>query len=272
MIGVGIHPGLSRERYESIDAINVSRLAGFEGTPAHAREAILNPTQPTKAMIFGTQFHCALLEPERFEADYIAAPDFGDLRTTKAKEAKRDFQLRHPTFTADNMIEPEDYTSILGMVRNVWGNPDCANLLRGGLNEVSLVFVEPETGLLCKSRLDHLGEFDGYTWIVDAKSIEDASDRKLSTSIKSLNYGARLAFYYEGCNIASLRPRRAAWVVAEKNPPYLTRAIEADQSALAKGWSKAKRWLRLYKECKESGVWPAYPPGIQVFTEEETEW
>lgn len=269
-LGVGIHPGITRTEYEQVDAINVSILAHFERTAAHTRDQMLHPKDPTKAMIFGTNFHCAVLEPERFDREYVVPPK-GDKRTKEVKAEWAKFEAAFPRSMCE-YIEQDDMDDIEQMRDEVWKRPIAAAMLRGGLNEVAVVWQDEETGLMCKGLLDHIGVFDGWTCIVDLKSCPDASPRPFKTSIKTLHYGARAAFYFDGCNVISPRERRFAWIACETERPYCVAEYEAMPDAIEAGRSKYRRWLRLYKEAVESGVWPAYPQEIQQLSAEDTEW
>lgn len=270
MLGVGIHPGITRTAYERVDAINVSILAHFERSAAHAREKMLHPGDPTKAMDFGTNFHCAVLEPARFDLEYVVPP-VGDKRTKEIKLEWARFEATYPR-NACTYIDQSDMNAVYAMRKEVWNRPIAAAMLRGGLNEVAVIWRDEETGLLCKGLLDHIGPFDGWTWIVDLKTCPDASRWAFTKSIKSMHYGARAAFYFDGCNAVAPRERRFAWIACENDAPYPVAEYEAMPDAIEAGRSKYKRWLRLYKDAKESGVWPAYPQEIQQLTAEDTEY
>lgn len=269
---VGIYPGLSRAEYEAIDAVNVSSLVHFERSAGHAREQMTHPKTPTPAMDFGTAFHMAVLEPERFEASYVV-PIKVDRRTNAGKAAWAAFEAEHG---AKASLDDEEYRSIIVMRDALWLHPTASALLRGGLSEVCIIFREEETGLLCKSLLDRIADFDGWTWIVDLKSCADAGKFEFKRSIKSLQYGPRAAFYVDGCNAVAPRERRFAWIAVERPAKLSTFApiafYEADYEALAAGRSRYMRWLRNYAEAKASGVWPAYPNEIQPLDAKDTQW
>lgn len=266
---VGLYPGLTRSAYESIDAINVSRLEHFERSAAHAREAILHPASPTKAMDFGTAFHCAILEPIRFSEQYVGAPKV-DRRTKEGKATWAGFEAEHPNAT---VLDMDDFTSISRMRDAVWAHPIAKEMLSGhGHNEVGIVFEHEPTGLLCKSLLDRIGVFGDWTWIIDAKSTADASRFGFRKSIRKFQYGAKAAFYLDGCNAVAPRPRRFAWIAVENEAPYGVAIYEPDEDALRAGRIKYERWLRLYLECVQTGIWPGYVADIQPLGEMDTEW
>ncbi len=267
-LGIGIHPGINRLDYFAIDAINISTLVNFERSAAHAREQMLHPRKPTEAMDFGTALHCAILEPERFKRDFAVAPKV-DRRRKADKEIWVMFEATH---TREEILEDGDMRAITRMAASVWARPISSAILSSGHSEVAVVWRDEETGLMCKGLIDHIGQFDGWTWIVDLKSTLDATPRGFSRAVKSMHYGAKAAWYFDGCNTVAPRERRFAWIACENMPPYPAAEYEATPEALEAGRSKYKRWLRLYADAKASGVWDAYPLELQQFTEQETEF
>ncbi|HXG58144.1 MAG TPA: PD-(D/E)XK nuclease-like domain-containing protein [Thermoanaerobaculia bacterium] len=265
----GLYPNLSRAEYEAIPAINASVLEHFERSAAHAREAMLHPPKPTDAMEFGTALHVAVLEPARFSREYVAAPKC-DRRTKVGKETWAAFEAEH---RGAQLMDAEDFIAICRMRDAVWSHPVAKELLRGpGHNEVAVVWENEETGLLCKALLDRIGSFDGWTWIPDLKSTGDASPREFSYSIKRYHYGAKAAYYLDGCNTVAPRPRRFCWIAIEKEPPYAVALYEPTDDAINAGRSKYMRWLRLYEEAQRTNHWPGYETSIQPLGAESTEW
>lgn len=265
----GLYSNLTRSTYESLRAINVSTLEKFELSAAHAREAMTHPKAPTSAMDFGTAAHCAVLEPLRFARDYIAAPKV-DRRTKVGKEAWSEFEAAHADKIA---VAADEFIAIQRIREAAWSHPVAKQLLVSkGLNEVGAVWEDEETGILCKGLIDRIGTFDGWTWILDVKTCVDASQRGFARACRNLHYGAKAAFYFDGCNAVAQRERRFCWIAIEKEPPYAIAIYEADDSALNAGRNKYRRWLRLYQEAIETNTWPGYEPVIQPLGSEQTEW
>lgn len=267
---IGLHPGLSRAAYDAIDAVNVSRLIPFDKSARYALWSIQNPSPPTADMIFGTAFHCAVLEPERFEQAYGVEPP-GDGRTTEVKEARAKWRAEHPGIID---LSEGEMKAINGMRESVASHPFASKLLfgEGGYNEVGMLWRDEETGMLCKGLLDRLAPFGGWTWIVDLKSCADARRVEFRRSVRRLHYGPRAAFYLDGCNTAKPRQRRFVWIAVEKTPPYDLIVYEAEDDAIEAGRSRYRRWLRQYAEAVESGVWPGYPDDVQPLGAEDTDY
>jgi len=70
----GIYPGLSFAEYQAIPALNFSKLKLLASTPAKAKWQWDHPEEPTEAMVFGTWFHTAALQPEDMPR-FVEQPD-----------------------------------------------------------------------------------------------------------------------------------------------------------------------------------------------------
>lgn len=266
---VGLYPGLSRAEYERIAGANASMLEHFERSAAHARQQMLHPRKPTAAMELGTAFHCAVLEPERFSREYVATIKV-DRRTNEGKKAWKEFEEAHPGAT---VMDADDFMTVQKMRDAVWRHPIAKQLLGGlGHNEVGVVFEHGPTGVLCKGLMDRIATFDNWTWIIDLKKTTDASRDEFRWSIKRYHYGAKAAFYLDGCSTVAPRQRRFLWIAVEDEPPYEVALYEPDEDALRAGRIKYEKWLRLYEEVVRTGVWPGYETQIVQLSETDTEW
>ena len=54
------------------------------------------------------------------------------------------------------------------------------------------------------------------------------------------------------------------FIVQEKSPPYLVNVLELDGPALLVGQQRNRRAIDVYRECRESGVWPGYGDDVAV--------
>ncbi len=257
---VGIHPGMSRAVYESIDAANFSMLKHFARSAAHARHYMVSPPEPTPALVLGTQLHAAILEPEAFEKAYAGAPDC-DRRT---KEGRATWAAAQEANAGKELVKANDWAFIMTARDAAWKDPRLAALLRApGLNEVAIVWQHERTGLYCKAMLDRLTQYDGWTWIVDVKSCVDASPGPFAAACARGLYHAQGAHYLAGCNAIAPARRRFGWVAFEKEPPHLAARYEPDDAALVAGEALIEKWLDQYAECRETDVWPGYSQKIE---------
>ena len=58
--------------------LSYSSMKKLEKSIDHLIEYRRNPPEPTEDMAFGTAYHCAILEPEKFSSEYCCLPPVPD--------------------------------------------------------------------------------------------------------------------------------------------------------------------------------------------------
>lgn len=255
----GVYRDLGRIQYERIDAVNYSLLKHFARSPAHARQEMLCPKKPTDAMELGTAMHMAILEPERFAREYVRAPQC-DRRTKDGKALWAAFEAEH---LGRNYLTDDEWIRCDGMTHAVQQHELARTLIYGpGRNEVSIVWRNRDTGLLCKGRLDRFTKFMGWSVVIDVKSAANASDAMFPAAAARLGYHVQVAFYLDGLEAIAPTRRRFLIAAVESDAPHCVAVYELDDDALAEGRRQYQRYLGTYAECKQTGIWPGYPEGI----------
>lgn len=255
----GLYPGISYQDYARIEGVRASELRGFEQSPAHAREAMLHPTT-SEAKEFGQAWHCAVLEPERFSAEYVRGIEHGDRRFKAEKE-------RWSAFVAENagrtVLLREEWDAIAAMQRVLADHPLAAALMASpGPNEVVALWDDAKSGLRCKGRMDAIRSYLGWTWVIDLKSTEDASPRGWPRQAANWGYAEPAAYYLDGLNTLAPAERRFLWVAQEKVPPYALAIHEPDAATLEEGRRRYRRHLAAYAKAMSTNDWPAYEVAI----------
>jgi hypothetical protein len=251
-------PGVHRvpyEEYASWDAVRGSVLELFEKTAAHARQEMLHPSEPTAAMEIGTAIHCSIFEPSRFRSEFAIRPK-ADRRTNKGKALVEAFEKENAGKTI--MVEDEHQVAT-SVSESVWAHPIARQLLEGpGLNEVSALWQDAETGIHCKMRMDRLTMFAGYPTIVDLKNLRDASERGFSNAVAKYGWHRRSAMYLDGASALDNRPRKYIFIAVEKEPPFYCQTYELIPTALNEGRVGWRANLYKYKYAVEANDW-SYP-------------
>src|SRR5688572_23120896 len=147
----GLYPNMSREAYERVPAINFSSLKHFRRTPAHFREEMIHPSDPTKAREFGHAYHLAMFEPDRFRAEVVRGLQGVDKRTKAGKSQWAKFEAEHGSH---EILMPDEFDAVASMQAAMMLNDTARELLtcEGG-NELAVVWIDEETGELCKGRI-----------------------------------------------------------------------------------------------------------------------
>lgn len=282
----GFFRGIPAYDYFKLDAASKSRLAVIgEKSPMHLKYIMDHGEETTEAMALGSATHAAIFEPERFDAEYAVAPDFGNLRTKEAKERRDAWRAEHD---GRETVDADDFDAIRGMRDSLKRHDVAARLIRSqGWTEAALVWNDQNTGELCKSRVDRLVKLENFKvegqreWsglaVVDLKTTLNAGEKGYRDFIReSLRrfYHVQAAMYLCGvmhtCNhiVHHMKigkkqfPYRFFYIAVEKTPPYAVCVYEVKKSMLQHGWNCFQRLLGVYAECKRTGEWPGYGAGL----------
>jgi len=271
----GIYYDVPFEIYREIAAVNNSSLTPMEKSPAHYRAELARPERTSDTFALGTFLHTAALEPLAIAARYVVMPDFAkDLRrddgseyakptaTTAYKEKVAEFER----VNADKSIVSRDwYNRMIGVAGSIRNSTRAQAYLTGPTVrfEVTLVWNDPDTGLLCKCRVDALDE--SIPRLADFKSTEDAGE-DFVWSIAKWRYDRQLAFYGDGYTVLTGQAIERCIVAAEKESPYGVRSAPVLYDTIRTGRIKYRRALDQIAECTAAGTWPNYrdPDGWEM--------
>ena len=251
----GIYDCYTNSEYHAHEAVSKSGLDLIHKSPAHYKAA---RHEDTPALRFGTAFHCAVLENDRFNATYTVIE--GDRRTKAVKDSIKDAEA-----AGKIILTADDFNAIMSMAQAVFKNPICAALLRGSLKENS-VFSELD-GVRVKCRPDGWSIEKGV--LFDLKSTEDASPEGFARTVAKYRYHVQDAFYRHvvasatNCDADDLS---FIFIAIEKKPPFAVALYTLDELAKLQGWVDAREDLRRYKVAKDTGKWGGYSPRIETLS------
>jgi hypothetical protein len=229
------------DTYFSHPGINKSKLDSIAKSPLHYWSRWIDPNfmppAPTAAMEFGTALHTAILEPERFQAEYAQAPEIN--RTTKA--GKEAWALAAEG--GQQLLRSDDWWAVQHMQRAIMEHPMARKILSArGASEQSIFAVCPHTGLDLKCRVDFLTTSG---WLIDLKSTQDASMTGFQRSVANFRYHVQAAHYLNVYRLATGEtPRGFAFIAIEKTAPYAVQVFEASPNLIQAGSLEAMRNLR----------------------------
>jgi hypothetical protein len=163
---------------------------------------------------------------------------------------------------------PKERAQLDGMAA-AFRRSDAARLLTGGRSEVSMFWVDGETGMWCRGRLDY---FNGRA--VDLKTTTNAAPDAHGRTCAAYGYHIQAAFYLRGLEaLAALglieRPPGGfefVFAFVEKKPPYLSSSGALTAADLGTGDELCARALRRFADCQATGHWPGYPAGIHTIS------
>ena len=297
---------LSNEQYHAdTEHINGSGLWNiYDRCPAAWRYKDEEDEQ-SKALVFGTGSHTALLEPERFEAEYARMPtkeDFGaellvtvsDMNSwakergikglsgkTKAEVIKIIRSTGEPVRIYDEerlfaelnakgriLLEGDDYDAIMQMRAVIHANSYYSSLLSGAYSEVSILgelLGEPS-----KVRFDCLTRGGD---IIDYKTAVSAKPDEFFRHAARLGYFMKMAMQHDMFVEAyGHAPRSVNLLVQEKKSPFIPALIRLTDEQLRIGRIQLRSAMEIYKACKKANSWPGYSMGNPVIEMETPEW
>lgn len=250
---------ISFEEYNAVDALRSSFLRNLASrSPAHAQLWAAS-SEGSAAMDLGTALHCAVLEPAKFAKQFVAMPKI-DRRTKegKAEEARMQAEFSHATF-----LSADDMQRVRGMHAALLAHPIAQDLFfTAGESEVSIFWTR--SGIPCKARIDRLTRTKQFYAACDLKTTEDASPEGFARSVIKYGYHTQNAWYDEALSAIGERIDTFVFVAVESKPPHAVCCYVLDYGLLEVAKTEIDKAFRIYRECRKSNNWPAYPTDLQT--------
>lgn len=274
---MGLYLGMPFEDYHAVDAVSASGLRVFARSAWHYKHRI--ETTPTRPMLRGTLAHCALLEPDAMGGRFIVTPKDAPKRPSAAQWAAkkpsadsqaamdwwRDFQARA---AQRDIISAEEFDLCQEQLRAIAAVPELAALLSKGDGEVSIFWIDPDTRLYCKARLDWLQTEDKVGRILELKSTADESPAAFARTAARMKYELQREHYLDAIKYgARLKPCDTnpwTWGVVTSAAPVLAVPYELPPDLIEQARDERAELMGRLAWCKETGQWPAYGQGKQL--------
>ena len=272
-------PGLYREipfaEYSAWDAFRKSDVPDLLRSPMHWAWAQAHPYQ-SAAMNMGSMIDCLVCDgPAEFDAQFAVRPDTYASEETKGRgEAKITTTVVKPWTMSSNtckaiwnslqasgkaIVSAADVLTARGAAAALKAHPMVAQWMGEAETQVSMVWIDSETGVLCKGRLDLLLQA-GDLLIADFKGTDNADRGPFRRTMTNLRYHIQGGLYQDG--FASLN--------GGLYPPFYLAAVEMDEphgcavypigpDSLATGLIEARKAMVVWKEIHRTGKYLGYP-------------
>lgn len=236
-------------------------------TPAHFKASIGAAEERKRHFDLGKVVHAlALGDGDEFEV--VQA-----LNRSKEPYDARDYDTKSAQEHRDAIYERGNVPILRAeldaaqkMADSLKAHKSASVLLSNGRPEVSLFWIDPETGVKCRARVDWLPEpVEGRRLIaVDVKTATTAAPREFAKSAAKLGYYGQAAHYSDGIKALGIDPDPAfLFAVVEKTAPFpVTVAQFADRDDLRIARKTVDHIRRLYAQCVATDTWPAYGEGV----------
>jgi hypothetical protein len=195
----------------------------------------------------------------------IVAVDAPDWKTKAAREQ------RDAVYAAGAVpLLAAEYRQVQAMADALRRHPVAAALFdpTGGSPEQSLFWVDDETGVWCRARLDWQPRArQGRMVVPDYKSATSADPEHIRRAVHTYGYHCQAAFYLDGVTALGLAEDPAfVFVVQQKTPPYLVTVVQLDPVAERIGRERNRQALDIFRNCQETGRWPGYSDDIELIS------
>lgn len=281
----GVYRNVPADRYHrrAHDVVNCGGLKVLiERTPRHYVDFIDGgdeDVEESDALAFGSALHCAILEPEVFAGSYRFLP------ASAPKDMRHHRNAKKPSReTLDSIAWWDDWeretagcfvitaaeldatvrmaSELRGLEIEDGGHVITAGeLIDACEKEVTIYWVDEETGLSCKARFDLLSE--ELRFAGDLKSTLCASREAWGRTMFQRLYHVQAAHYCEGMRALGMPLEKFTFFAMEKRRPYVCATYDTTPADWELGYLLRQRAMRTLKRCLESDTWPGYTRRVE---------
>lgn len=275
----GIHRDVPFSVYKAWPAVNKSSLDHIQdASPMHCHYRMQNPEPETDALRIGRGYHTLMLEGEaKYAEEFLIATACSATVKSSGRPCENSGSLFGPdgrwycrtkghspmgSTEPGNTIGAGQDATIRGMQAGTLRCSGAREFINAdGPNELSIIWQDAETGLMCKARIDMVRE--SWNSIGDLKTTEDASKDGFARSIDKFGYARQGAFYLRAARAVGIDCEFFSIIPVEKPEPHAAAAYKLLADAIGAGDEQIGKLLRIYAQCVESKYWPGYSDGFE---------
>ena len=285
----GWYRELTNEEYHGSFGTSSSTIKKLiEKTPAHLHYDMHHPKESTESMAMGTLVHTLVLEPEKFEQEYMVCPSDLKAPTARQLEAKNpsdktlvqiaEWEAWQKQAEGKQIISQAQFDQANQMAQSVLSHPTASALLQDKIVESSIYWwYRPTDGdddrkykELLKVRPDVIDTTHGV--IADLKTTTDASYDGFVKSIQKYYYHLSAAMYLDGVNQCKelldatgfFAYTKFLFICVESVPPYLCAVYELSKDYVEVGQLLYRRSLIKLHESRADEEPRGFPRELRV--------
>lgn len=254
-IAPGIYYDLSNHDYHRDQSISKSGLDWIDKNPSQLIWSKNAPrdVEKEKPLDFGTAVHTLLLEPEKFNEQFVIAPEL-NLRTNVDKAKWAQFQEEN---TDRTIMTFEENRKLQIMRKSVFAHPVARMIFEAdGYNEASIFWQDKETEEMCRIRPDRAINFNGRPIIVDVKKVEGLD--RFEKHVEEFRYYVQDAMYTDGYE-QHFGVRPEFWFLCVSSSvsagKYEVEVVELPDHWKEAGYKKYRENLQTYSYCRRNDDW-----------------
>lgn len=249
---------MSEEEYNQIPALRSSNITQILKSPRHYKYSLENKSPSTPAQEFGTKFHMAVLEKDRFLKTYKIMPDFGNQTYKANKEAKAAWLADQPK--DQQYITEKESDQISKMVEGLMRKDSFKKLASKPDIQTELAITSEIFGRPCKIRCDAISIQSKM--IIDLKTTISARPEAFRYSVRDYGYDVQAAFYL-AVAAAETKTDISEWshytVAVEKDGPYENQVFSYTDESITFGLREIMRSIEILKDCEQTNDWYGFP-------------
>lgn len=274
----GIYYDMPFEEYLRINAFHKSAMSELRKSPRHYWH-FKNTPLDTKAIREGRLLETVLLEPELFYEQFVIYPDYYmDYEYKKSVKRPNPPLIKMEWSNARKYcqtwkkeqeargkipIAEKDVDEVIECAAVIASKSELRKLIQGQM-QVTMVWVDPKTGVLCKARIDILRD----DMIVDLKKTKDASYSNtgkggFSNEILNFGYHEQGALYSDGWEVLNNHRLPFVFLAVEKFAPFECAGYPLREDSLITGRYNYRAMQIVYRDILEEGKYHGYPNQLQ---------
>lgn len=260
----GIYKNVPNEHYHASKGLSNSQMSYL--LPPHCAKMFwyqnlsgLVEKKSTDAFDLGSAVHTLVFEPDEFQKRFYCVNEVPKRTSNLGKAA---YEAMEKAAAGRAILDKTDQDTAYWMAGNIRSHSMWKSV-KGDLSgciEDSLAWIDPESGILLRSRPD----FYTDDIIIDLKTTKDSSPHAFQKAVVDYSYHRQGALSTDGLSLLKNRSyTNVILFVVDKNPPHFVRCYVMTENALLQGRYEYKHAANQYKECLESGVWTSFPEVIE---------
>lgn len=246
--------GMPEQIYHGRPELSASQMKILLRSPKAFRAAQSDPEERKPHFTLGTAVHTRVLG---VGLPIVRIPETllsGQYQAIQSKDAKA--WVAEQEQGGKTPLKPKDYEFTVRASDAVLKHPKARRYFedQAGVSEVSLFGYDAQYGVPVRSRLDRVCGLE----IVDLKTAEDLSTRRLQAVIDGYNYDLSMEHYRFMFELVTGQVADPAVLVfVEKKAPFDLRVVKLGEDEwIDGGWQKRTRALEIFTKAVESGSWP----------------
>lgn len=271
----GVYELIKAEDYHKLNACSSSRLGKLRRSAEHCLESMQGHTR-TDDMVLGDAGHLFILQPELVESRYIVPELCCAIKKGDGELCGKNGVYEHEgewycgthkpkgelIGSGRDRLTQDQCDKCVGMRDRVLRHPRARDLFETeGPRELSLVWVDKETDLLCKARIDKFNIATGT--FVDLKTTPDARRKAFAKKIFAFSYFIQAPFYLDGGAAHGIDASNFIFVPVEKTPPFTPHVFNVVPRVMDAGRKLMRELMQTYAQCLDTGNWPGYGDNIE---------